>query len=1415
MKRRLLFLSCCLAACLSAFAQVRLPRLVRDSMILQRDRPIPIWGWAGKGERVSVVFNGKTYRSRSGEGGKWTLQLPAMGAGGPYTMVVSGKNRIVLHDILVGDVWLCSGQSNMVHQLKLHSVRYPEAIAGAHYPEIRQFWIPTLTDLQGPQGDLPAGHWMSAVPQDVAEFSAVAYFFARDLYEKYHVPIGIINASVGGTPIEAWISEAGLKDFPELVKTVDKNKDTAYINGMARQRWAEMAGRPKPADKGLTGPEPWYSPAYVPGGWRPIGIPGYWEDQGLRDLDGVVWYRREIDVPASMTGKPAKVFLGRIVNADALYINGKEVGNTTYEYPQRRYPVPADLLKPGKNLFVVRVTNTFGKGGFVPDKPYCLIAGGDTVDLKGSWEYKVGEVFVPHARSGGWSFSAQNAPAALYNAMIAPLVPYGIKGFVWYQGEANTNRAAEYARLQPAMIADWRSHWKEGDIPFLYVQLPGFGDYNYLPAESGWAELREAQLQTLAVPHTGMAVAIDLGEWNDIHPDRKEPVGDRLALAAEAIAYGDSGVVYSGPVYQSAVLSGGKVTISFTHAGGGLVTNDGEEPQEFAIAGADRKFVWANAKIEGDKVVVWSDSIKEPAYVRYAWADDPVDPNLYNKEGLPASPFETVITPRDIDHDHMMQLLGITALRPGPSGDEHAPNHANYDEAKANPCPQLPDILTLNDGEKVTTPDMWWKQRRPEIVAALEREVYGRVPANVPGVIWSVKDSESVSVGDVPVVAREMVGHVDNSAYPAIDVDIRMVVVLPVNVKGPVPVLMLFGRASLPAAAPGAAAAPAMNPFVKQMMEQMLAKEQELLQAGWGYVVIDPSSIQADNGAGLTKGIIGLVNKGQPRKPEDWGALRAWAWGAARGLDYLETESLVDANKVGIEGVSRYGKAALVTLAFEPRFAAGLIGSSGKGGATLLRRNYGEAVESLTGGEYYWMAGNFLRYGAAQSTFGSKTGCDLDVDSHELIALCAPRLTFISYGIPEKGDAHWLDHEGSYMATIAAGAVFKLLGAGDLGVSNDYMKEKMPPVDSGLLAGRLAWRQHDGGHTDAPNLPYFIQWANTFFAARGLKDYYKDYFPIGVSVGPRDLHGDEARLILQQFNSLTPENAMKMGPIHPRENVYHWADADSIVAFAQRNHLRVRGHNLCWHNQAPGWMFKDASGNTVTKEQLLQRLKDHITAVVGRYKGKIYAWDVVNEAVADDSAHYLRPSLWYRICGDEFIEKAFEYAHAADPEAVLFYNDYNTENPAKRDKIYRLLKGLLAKGVPVGGIGLQAHWSISTPTREELERSIRLFSSLGLQVQITELDISVYPGHQGGQMVRGEAGNPDSGFTSDMEQKQLEKYKMVFEVFRKYRKQITGVTFWNVSDRHSWLDNRGRKNYPLLFDKDLQPKKAYRAVVDF
>ncbi|NII25385.1 endo-1,4-beta-xylanase [Pseudoflavitalea sp. X16] len=334
--------------------------------------------------------------------------------------------------------------------------------------------------------------------------------------------------------------------------------------------------------------------------------------------------------------------------------------------------------------------------------------------------------------------------------------------------------------------------------------------------------------------------------------------------------------------------------------------------------------------------------------------------------------------------------------------------------------------------------------------------------------------------------------------------------------------------------------------------------------------------------------------------------------------------------------------------------------------------------------------------------------------------------------------------------------------------------------------------------------------------ARGLKDYYSNYFPIGVAVSPRALKTDEAKLIVQQFNSLTPENAMKIGLIHPKETEYNWKDADSIITFAQQHNLKVRGHTLCWHNQTPSWLFVDNNGAPVSKDVLLQRLKEHITTVVGRYKGKIYAWDVVNEAISDKPGEYLRPSKWWQIAGEEYIAKAFQWAHEADPNALLFYNDYDEISAVKRAKIIRLIKSLQAQGIPIHGVGLQGHWAINEPSREQLDSTLQQFAGLGLRLQITELDISVYPKEHTARERKPE--DAHTTFTPEREQQQLEKYTTAFELFRKYRQHITGVTFWNIADRHSWLDNfpvRGRKDYPLLFDQQLQPKKAFQAVVNF
>jgi sialate O-acetylesterase len=610
-------------------------------MIVQRDVPLKIWGWASPGEKITVTIGKRRLTTQTTGDGKWSVAFPALKSGAPYKITIAGKNEITLNNVLAGDVWVCAGQSNMVHYLQLHRERYQKDIAQASFHEIRQFLIPTTVDLLSPHQDFSGGQWKTATQANIGRFSVVAYFFAKKLYEKYHVPIGIINASVGGTPIEAWMSEENLSGFSEVTKMIQQNKDTAQVNRTNAVAKASNIGREKriKQDRGLS-PSPWYDLSYVPKAWNPIMVPGYWEDQGIKDLDGIIWYRKEFELPSAATAAKARLLLGRIVDADEVYVNGKFVGGTTYQYPQRRYNLPDGILKPGRNIIIVRVINYSGKGGFVPDKPYRLIVGEQEIDLRGEWHYKVGQAFTQNDQPLP-GISLQNQPTALFNGMIAPLENFSVKGIVWYQGESNTANPEAYHQLLPALISGWRKHWNKNAMPFVYAQLPNFMDVNYVPAESHWAELREAQRRALVVPSTGMAVTIDLGEWNDIHPGNKQPVGERLALAAQRVAYSDITTVSSGPLYREYTIEGDKMIVTFDHVGGGLISADGEPIAHFDIAGSDGKFFRAQAVIRGGRIEVWSDEVSSPIYVRYAWADNPQGANLYNKEGLPASPFRT------------------------------------------------------------------------------------------------------------------------------------------------------------------------------------------------------------------------------------------------------------------------------------------------------------------------------------------------------------------------------------------------------------------------------------------------------------------------------------------------------------------------------------------------------------------------------------------------------------------------------------------------------------------------------------------------------------------------------------------------------------------------------------------------------
>ena len=659
---KLIFISILLLS-FPSMGQLKLPRLISDGMVLQRDAENRIWGWAAPQEQVSIVFMNSTYHITAGENGEWKLILPKLSAGGPYEMQVSAGHSITIHDIMIGDVWVCSGQSNMELNMQRASPLYGPEIAASENPYIRYFEVPDKYDFRSPQKDVPSGQWVQANPENILRFSAVAYFFGKALYEKYQVPIGLIQSALGGSPAESWMSEEALKTFPEHYAETQRFKDATLIEQIRNEDKTRMNTwytQLRQKDEGYKNPEkPWTGAEFDPSDWPVMQIPGYWADDSLGFVNGVVWFRKEIKIPSSMIGKPARLNLGRIVDADSVFFNGIFVGTTSYQYPPRRYTIPPTVLKEGKNSIVVRVINERGRGGFVVDKPYELVVGNEMIDLTGNWYYKLGAEleFLRGQTFIRWK------PTGLFNAMLAPLLNYRIKGVIWYQGEANAGRPVEYRQLFPALIEDWRNNWNQGDFPFLFVQLPNFMEPKPEPSESHWALLREAQLNTLSLPNTAMAVAIDIGEWNDIHPLNKKDVGQRLALAAQKVAYGDENVVYSGPIYESMKIDGNKILLTLSHIGGGLMAQGGGELKGFAICGNDRHFVWAQAMIEGERIVVWNEDIANPVAVRYAWADNPEGASLYNVEGLPASPFRTdSYTSPDILSDYPITPVPFTDI---------------------------------------------------------------------------------------------------------------------------------------------------------------------------------------------------------------------------------------------------------------------------------------------------------------------------------------------------------------------------------------------------------------------------------------------------------------------------------------------------------------------------------------------------------------------------------------------------------------------------------------------------------------------------------------------------------------------------------------------------------------------------------
>mgnify|MGYP001383430146 FL=1 len=617
------------------FAQVRLPKLVSDGMVLQRNSNVRIWGWASEGEDIEVSFQQRNYNT-STKNGKWEILLENPNIGGPYTMQISGKNSIQLNSIYVGDVWLCSGQSNMELPMSRVAPKYTEEIKSADNAEIRYFQVPKEYNLTKKLDDFSGGNWISVNQNTIEGFAAIPYFFAKNLYEEYQIPIGLIDASLGGSPVEAWMSEKALKNFPEAIAEVEKLKPEGVIDSLEQldQNWIRNWYTTVTAeDAGLK--SGWKTANFDDSDWEEFELPGLLK----QPINGVVWFRKKFDLKSEFSGKPAELLMGRIVDADSVFVNGTFVGNTTYQYPPRRYQIPENILREGENTITVKLISERGRGGFVTDKPYEINFPEKRIDLKGAWKYKVGKATEALQPQTFYRWK----PTGLYNAMIHPLLKYSIKGAIWYQGESNTSEPEKYSELFPKMIESWRENWHQeaSNFPFLFVQLANFMESRENPTDTNWARLREAQKAALNVPKTGMAVTIDVGEWNDIHPLDKKTVSDRLATAAKHLAYGDASVVPSGPIYTSSEIKNDSIILHFEAVGSGLKIKNNQELKGFAIAGNDKQFVWAKAKIEGDKVIVYSPQVKHPVAVRYAWADNPENANLYNKEDLPASPFRT------------------------------------------------------------------------------------------------------------------------------------------------------------------------------------------------------------------------------------------------------------------------------------------------------------------------------------------------------------------------------------------------------------------------------------------------------------------------------------------------------------------------------------------------------------------------------------------------------------------------------------------------------------------------------------------------------------------------------------------------------------------------------------------------------
>lgn len=619
-----LLLALCMMLCGSvrpAMAGVRLPKVISDCMVLQRDRELRIWGWADPGEKVTVRFDGKHYFTEASSEGDWSVTMPPHEAGGPYLLEV---NEIAIRDVLVGDVWLLSGQSNQETPVERLLDRYPE-INFSNNHMVRMYKVPTQDSPGQLKEDIPAGErWHSAVASDVLNWKALAYWYAMLAYEQTGVPQGMLVSSLGGSAIESWVCEERLMKFPALA---------------ARKAAADSA-RLASTDLGRT--EGWQEEDFDDSSWKTIDNPTYLSDAGL-EPGVVIWYRKTIDVPESMAGRHAKIYMGRLVDGDEVYVNGTLVGSTGYFGPPRKYDVPAGVLHEGRNVVAVRLTANASDAGFVPDKPYRLAGDEASVDLTGEWKYNIGMRTRPAQGFGPGAFrrTPSFTGAGLYNGMIWPLRNYAVAGVIWYQGESNAGAADIYDDYLEELIYGWREDFGDGHLPFVICQLPNYMEAYDYPVDESWARLREAQLKVYReVPFTYLATSYDTGEWNDIHPLNKKDMAATILLGTRQL-YGGEDIVAMGPVYRDMEIDGNRIILRFDEAGSGLRTKDGGPLKHFAIAGEDGRFVWADAVIRGKTVVVSSPEVEHPVAVRYAWANNPEGANLCGRNGVLASPFRT------------------------------------------------------------------------------------------------------------------------------------------------------------------------------------------------------------------------------------------------------------------------------------------------------------------------------------------------------------------------------------------------------------------------------------------------------------------------------------------------------------------------------------------------------------------------------------------------------------------------------------------------------------------------------------------------------------------------------------------------------------------------------------------------------